>query len=402
MILVGLSFAGRRVLIAGGGAVATRRALALVAERAELHVVAPSVSKGIEALAAQDSLTIDRRTVRAADVEGAWLVVAATDNPTINEQVAQWAHHAKAWCINASDAVAGSARMAAQSRHDDLLVGVASLVTPDPGRVRDVRDAVAAHIDGGGVSLRARRAGAGRVILVGAGPGAGDLITLRGSRALAAADVVVHDRLGTAELLERVPEGAQLIDVGKQPDNHPVPQREINRILVEHALEGRTVVRLKGGDPFVFGRGGEEVEACLAAGVSVEVVPGITSAIAGPAAAGIPVTDRSVTSSVHIMSGHAGLDEAALASLRGGSTVVLLMAVGALDVIVDAAVTEVPDHTPVAIIEHATLPTQRVTRATLGTVVRIAAEVGVTSPAVIVIGGVARPGFLSRRDEDVN
>lgn len=400
MILLGLSFAGKRVVIAGGGAVATRRALALVGERAEVHVVAPHISEAVEELASEGELTVSRRTVRAADVEGAWLVVAATDNPTVNEQVAMWAHDARAWCINASDALAGSARMAAQSRHDDLLVGVASMAMPDPGRVRDVRDSIAAHIDGGEVSLRARRTGTGRVVLVGAGPGAGDLITLRGSRALAAADVIIHDRLGTAELLARVPAGAQIVDVGKQPDNHPVPQAEINRLLVEHAKAGRTVVRLKGGDPFVFGRGGEEVEACLAAGVSVEVVPGITSAIAGPGAAGIPVTDRSVTSSVHIMSGHEGLDEAALASLRAGVTVVLLMAVGAIEGIVDAAIAHVPPHTPVAIVEDATLPTQRVTRATVATVVSVASDVGVKSPAVIVIGEVARAGFLARRDQD--
>src|SRR5690606_34650431 len=125
-------------------------------------------------------------------------------------------------------------------------------------------------------------------------------------------------RLGTRALLERVPEGAELVDVGKRPDDHPVSQREINRLLVERAAQGKVVVRLKGGDPFVLGRGGEEVEACLAAGIPVEVVPGVTSAIAGPAAALIPVTDRAVRSAVHITTAHAGLDGAALAALREG------------------------------------------------------------------------------------
>lgn len=399
MILMGLSLAGRRVLVAGAGAVATRRVRALVAEGADVLVVAPSASEEVEALAADGAVALKRRTVRRADVEGAWLVVAATDNPSVNTELARWADDARAWCINASDAVSGSARMAAQSVHGDLVLGVASLAAPDPQRVRAVRDSLAAHLDSGEVSLRRRRAGDGRVILVGAGPGADDLITLRGSRALASADVVVHDRLGTRALLERVPEGAELVDVGKRPDDHPVSQREINRLLVERAAQGKVVVRLKGGDPFVLGRGGEEVEACLAAGIPVEVVPGVTSAIAGPAAALIPVTDRAVRSAVHITTAHAGLDGAALAALREGETLVLLMGVAALPAAVRAALDEgVDPAVPVAIIEDATLPTQRVTRAPLSAIVRIAEETGVKSPAVIVLGEVAREGFIADRE----
>lgn len=402
MILLGLDFAGQRVLIAGGGAVATRRAKAFAAEGADLFVVAPLISTDIEELAADGKATVDRRTVREADVAGSRLVVAATDNPTVNARLVAWAEAAGAWCINSSDAVSGTARMAAQSVHGDLLLGVASLVEPDPQRVRSIRDALAAHLDAGEVSLRARRGAKGRVILVGAGPGAGDLITLRGSRALASADVVVHDRLGTAELLERIPAGAEIVDVGKQPDNHPIPQVEINRLLVERAAAGRTVVRLKGGDPFVLGRGGEEVEACLAAGIPVEIVPGITSAIAGPAAALIPVTDRAVRSAVYIATAHAGLDVPGVEALRGGATVVLLMGVSALPGIVETALAEgIEDATPAAIIENATLPTQRVTHGTLETIVRIAQETGVKPPAVIVLGEVAREGFLARREAHV-
>lgn len=399
MILMGLSLARRRVLVAGAGAVATRRVRALVAEGADVLVVARSASEEVEALAADGAVALERRTVRRADVEGAWLVVAATDNPSVNTELARWADDARAWCINASDAVSGSARMAAQSVHGDLVLGVASLAAPDPQRVRAVRDSLAAHLDSGEVSLRRRRAGDGRVILVGAGPGADDLITLRGSRALASADVVVHDRLGTRALLERVPEGAELVDVGKRPDDHPVSQREINRLLVERAAQGKVVVRLKGGDPFVLGRGGEEVEACLAAGIPVEVVPGVTSAIAGPAAALIPVTDRAVRSAVHITTAHAGLGGAALAALRERETLVLLMGVAALPAAVRAALDEgVDPAVPVAIIEDATLPTQRVTRAPLSAIVRIAEETGVKSPAVIVLGEVAREGFIADRE----
>lgn len=396
---MGLSFAGKRVLIAGGGAVATRRARPLVAEGADVVVVAPHVRPELEELAAQGALTIALRTVREPDVDGAWLVVAATDNPTVNEQLAGWATRARAWCINASDAVSGSARMAAQSTHGDLVLGVASLAQPDPGRVRDVRDALGGHIDSGAVSLRSQRKGPGRVVLVGAGPGAPDLVTVRGARALASADVVVHDRLGTAALLERLGGDVELIDVGKRPDDHPVPQRDINRLLIDHAVKGKVVVRLKGGDPFVLGRGGEEVEACLAAGVPVEVVPGLSSAIAGPAAALIPVTDRAVHSSVYISTAHAGLDEPALAALRTGATLVLLMGVAALGDVVDAAANAgIGPDTAVAIIENASLPEQRVTRGRLDSIVRIAAETGVKPPAVIVMGEVARDGFIARRE----
>nr|PZM94375.1 MAG: uroporphyrinogen-III C-methyltransferase [Actinomycetota bacterium] len=386
---------------AGGraGAVAARGRGGLGGGGADVVVVAPAASEEVEALAADGAVALERRTVRRADVEGAWLVVAATDNPSVNTELARWADDARAWCINASDAVSGSARMAAQSVHGDLVLGVASLAAPDPQRVRAVRDSLAAHLDSGEVSLRRRRAGDGRVILVGAGPGADDLITLRGSRALASADVVVHDRLGTRALLERVPEGAELVDVGKRPDDHPVSQREINRLLVERAAQGKVVVRLKGGDPFVLGRGGEEVEACLAAGIPVEVVPGVTSAIAGPAAALIPVTDRAVRSAVHITTAHAGLGGAALAALREGETLVLLMGVAALPAAVRAALDEgVDPAVPVAIIEDATLPTQRVTRAPLSAIVRIAEETGVKSPAVIVLGEVAREGFIADRE----
>ena len=168
---------------------------------------------------------------------------------------------------------------------------------------------------------------------------------------------------------------------------------------MEHAQAGRTVVRLKGGDPFVFGRGGEEVAACIAAGIPVEVVPGVTSAIAVPGLANIPVTQRGVTASVLIASGHAGADPAAIAAMVNGTTAVFLMAVTALPQIVDAALAAGADpETPVAIIENGSLPTQRVTRGELSAIVRISGETGVKPPAVIVVGRVAGEGFLGLTD----
>ena len=195
----------------------------------------------------------------------------------------------------------------------------------------------------------------GCVALVGGGPGDPELISVRGRRLLAEADVVLVDRLAPRALLDDLDPSVLVVDVGKTAGHHPLPQEEINRLLVEHARAGRRVVRLKGGDPFVLGRGGEEALACLAADVTVEVVPGVTSAIAVPAHAGIPVTHRGRSRQVTIASGHEGLDWASLAALDG--TLVLLMGVSGLEV----AATELVAHgkaasTPVAIVESGFTP----------------------------------------------
>ncbi|GMA34278.1 hypothetical protein GCM10025876_04820 [Demequina litorisediminis] len=193
-----------------------------------------------------------------------------------------------------------------------------------------------------------------------------------------------------------VPYDVEVINVGKSPTKHPVPQHEINRILVSLAREGKTVVRLKGGDPYVFGRGGEEVHACLEAGIDVEVVPGVTSALSVPALAGIPVTQRGVATSLLVTTGHAGADAAAVAAMASGATVVFLMGVKALPGIVEAAQgAGCAATTPVAIIENGTTSRERVTRGTLADISRIARETGVKPPAIIVVGDVARPGLLA-------
>lgn len=242
----------------------------------------------------------------------------------------------------------------------------------------------------------------GRVALVGGGPGPLDLLTVRALRLLRAADVVIADRLGpAAEIRAELRPEALLIDVGKRPGHHPVPQERISALLVEHARAGRAVVRLKGGDPFVLGRGGEEQLACRAAGIEVEVVPGISSALAVPQAAGIPVTHRGVAGSVHVVSGHDasgphGPSRATLAALADDQvTTVVLMGVRTLPALVDAARAHgVPGDRPVAIVENGHTPRQRTTRTTLAQAVRAAEEAQVRSPAVIVIGEVARPGLL--------
>lgn len=233
----------------------------------------------------------------------------------------------------------------------------------------------------------------GKVTLVGAGPGDPGLLTVKGRRALEAADVVVYDRLVSPAVLSMIPEGARRIDVGKQPNRHTVPQSRINQILLEEAEAGHNVVRLKGGDPFVFGRGGEELELLERSGVAFEEIPGVTSAVAAAAWAGIPVTHRDLSSSLHIITGHAreggqlSIDFEAL--VRMGGTLVFLMGVAAMPAIVRGLLEAGMDGgTPAAMVENGTLPTQRRCDATLATLPQRAGEMGIHSPALIVIGGV--------------
>jgi uroporphyrin-III C-methyltransferase len=254
--------------------------------------------------------------------------------------------------------------------------------------------------------LRRRGANPGRVVrgtvhLVGGGPGDPGLITARGLERLRQADVVVHDRLVGPALLEEARPGAELVDVGKGRGHAALTQEEINRLLVERALAGRTVVRLKGGDPFVFGRGSEELDACRAAGVPCEVVPGVSSAIAGPAAAGIPVTARGIARSFAVVTAHQAGETTVtnMAPLAGVDTIVVLMGCSALPQFTAGLIAAGRDGgTPAACIQSATTPEQRVTIATLGTIAEAAARDGLEAPLVTVIGEVARmavPGVLA-------
>ncbi|QEO15741.1 uroporphyrinogen-III C-methyltransferase [Agromyces intestinalis] len=231
---------------------------------------------------------------------------------------------------------------------------------------------------------------AGRVTLVGGGPGDPDLLTVRAVRALADADVVLYDRLAPHTTLAELAPRATLIDVGKRPGHHAVPQHEIDALLVEHARTGAHVVRLKGGDPYVFGRGGEEVLACRAAGIPVTVVPGVSSAVAVPSAAGIPLTHRGVSHLFTVVSGHAPLTDDELDRLAGlGGTIVVLMGVNTLPSLAAGLLRHGLDRTtPVAIVERGTRPDQRTTIAPLDGIVVAAGIAHAASPAVIVIGEV--------------
>ena len=236
----------------------------------------------------------------------------------------------------------------------------------------------------------------GRVVLVGAGPGDPDLITVKGARAVADADVVVYDRLAAPELLALAPPQADRIYVGKQPGGHAMKQDEINEVLLAHARLGRTVVRLKGGDPFVFGRGGEELLACAKAGVTCEVIPGVTSAIAAASAAGIPVTHRAMARSLAIVTastaGTAHEPDAVDLSKVGAATdtLVLLMAAGRLAETCRALIAAGrPATEPAALVMWATTPEERTVIATLSDLPRLAVEAHMGPPATLIVGEVA-------------
>lgn len=383
-----LDLTGRRVVVVGGGPVAARRTARLVADGADVLVVAPRLCEDLAELVARDAVRWVPREYHATDLDGAWLVHTATGTHDVDTAVAADADALRVWCVHAGDGARSTAWTPAVARVDDVTVAVTA--GGDPRRATSVRDAVALLLETGALPLRRhRRAAVGTVTLVGGGPGDPGLVTTRGRRALAEADVVVVDRLAPRTLLDELDADVEVVEAGKQPHAHTLTQEQINDVLVDRALQGLRVVRLKGGDPFVLGRGGEEVLACLEAGVPVEVVPGVTSAIAVPGVAGIPVTQRGVSRQVTILSAHdSAPDWSSLAAVEG--TLVLLMGVGRLAEHAAALVAHGKDPaTPVAVVENGTLPGQRTTVATLATVAQRAAERGVGNPAVVVVGEVA-------------
>jgi uroporphyrin-III C-methyltransferase/precorrin-2 dehydrogenase/sirohydrochlorin ferrochelatase len=390
--LVGLDLAGRRVVVVGGGTVAQRRITGLLAAGADVEVVAPGVTPAVEGMASARELRWTARPYRDGDLDGAWYAVACTDDPAANAAVGADAEHRRIFCVRADDAPAGSAVTPAVGRHDGLTVGV--LAGRRPRRAAAVRTALVEALQAGVVDDTAEPVRPG-VALVGGGPGDPELITVRGRRLLARADVVVTDRLGPRDLLDSLGPQVEVIDASKIPYGRAMNQTRINELLVEHASAGKFVVRLKGGDPYVFGRGFEEVLACAEAGVAVTVVPGVTSAFAAPAVADVPVSHRGIAHEIVVVSGHVGPDDPrslvdwpALARLRG--TIVLLMAVERIGLFADALIAGGrAAETPVAVVQDGTMRIQRSLRATLGTVAeRVAAE-EIAPPAVVVIGPVA-------------
>ncbi len=376
---VHLDLTGRRVLVVGAGAVAARRARAVLAAGAQVDVVALSVVDGFPDLA------VAVRAFVATDVAGAWLVLACTG--AVDDEVAAACEQRQVWCVRADDASLSAAWLPAVARVDDVTVSVSA--GRDPRRAVALRDALALALEVGDLPLRRARPGTGSVALVGGGPGDPGLLTVRGRRLLAGADLVVRDRLAPQVEL---PAGVEVVEVGKTPGGASWSQSDIEALLVREAATGRRVVRLKGGDVHVFARGIEEVAACVEAGVAVEVVPGVSSALAGPALAGIPVTARGVTQSFAVVSAHlppgdpgSTVDWDALARL--GGTLVLLMAVGRLPAVCAALLAGGrAGDTPVAVVQEAGLPGQETVVSTLA---HAAADAGhLRNPAVVVVGEV--------------
>jgi uroporphyrin-III C-methyltransferase/precorrin-2 dehydrogenase/sirohydrochlorin ferrochelatase len=386
-----LDLADRRVVVVGGGVVATRRVRALLDAKAQVLVVSPSVTVELAGF----GVPVRPRPFLATDLDDAWLAMACTDDPLVNADVVTAAEARRVFCVRADAAPGGSARTPAVARHDGVTVAVNG--DDDPHRAAVLRDAIAAALDVGELPTRRRRAvqQSGSVALVGGGPGDPELITVRGRRLVTEADVVVVDRLAPRGLLAGLSDDVEVIDCGKSAHRHNLTQAEINEVLIERARAGKRVVRLKGGDPFVFGRGGEEWLACAAAGVAVTVVPGLSSALAGPAMAGIPLTHRGLAADFTVVSGHLdpgrpadqGIDWPGLAANAG--TLVLLMAMDRLDLITAALIEHGrPASTPSAVVHRATTAGQRVVRAPLDAIAETARRAGLGAPAVVVIGAV--------------
>ncbi len=395
---LGLHLGGRRVVVVGGGAVATRRVPALLDAGADVFLVAPDLTPALRAHADAGRLHWARRRFVPDDLDGAWLVQVAVDDPLAAASVSAAAAERRIFCVRADDRAAATAWTPAVTRHGPVTVAV--LGGGDPRRAMTVRDAIrdllGARTEPAPAPPEGTSAGTpgGRVALVGAGPGDPELITVKGRRLLTEADVVVADRLVPGLLLDELRPDVELVDAAKIPYGPSRAQEEINRILVDRALAGRAVVRLKGGDPYVFGRGGEELLACAEAGVPVTVVPGVTSAVAVPAVAGVPVTHRGVAHEFTVVSGHVAPDSPAslvrwehLAGLRG--TLVVLMGLKNLPAIAATLVAHGrPAGTPAAVVQEGTTGGQRLLRSTLGAVATDVAEAGLRPPAIVVIGDV--------------
>lgn len=389
---VGLRLQGRRVVVVGGGQVAQRRVPTLLAAGARVRIVSPWLRPVLEGLALTGEVEWSARGYRSGDLAEAWYALAATDDAATNAAVARDAEAARLFCVRADDATQSTAWTPASGRHGGVSVAVHA--QRDPRRAAHVRDQVVEQLRTGDLAAPRHRARQGGVVLVGGGPGDPELITLAGRRALAEADVVVVDRLAPTALLDELPSQVEIVDATKLPRGRSAPQEAINRVLVDGALAGKLVVRLKGGDPYVFGRGFEELIACAEAGVPCRVVPGVTSAISVPALAGVPVTHRGVAHELVIVSGHLPpghesslVDWAALGRLRG--TIVVMMGVDTLPAIAAELIAggRAAD-TPVAVVQSGSTAGERRVLATLSTVADVVAAEQVSAPATVVIGDV--------------
>ncbi|WP_371530240.1 uroporphyrinogen-III C-methyltransferase [Streptomyces sp. NBC_01283] len=397
---VGLRLTDRRTVVLGGGQVAQRRLPALIAAGADIHLVSPTATPSVEAMADAGEITWERRRYETGDLKDAWYALIATSDGEANRAASAEAEAHRVWCVRSDDADAATALTPATGRSEGVTVAVLTtdIHGRDPRRTAAIRDAVVEGLRDGTLVAPHHRTRTPGVALVGGGPGDPDLITVRGRRLLAEADVVIADRLGPRDLLAELPPHVEVIDAAKIPYGRFMAQEAINNALIEHAKQGKSVVRLKGGDPFVFGRGMEEAQALAEEGIACTVVPGISSSISVPGAAGIPVTHRGVAHEFTVVSGHVAPDDerslvdwAALAKLRG--TLVVLMGVDKIGKIAETLTSHGRSpETPVALIQEGTTAAQRRVDATLATVAAEVAAHEVRPPAVIVIGDVVNVG----------
>ena len=437
---------GRPVLVVGGGVVGERKAAALLDAGARVTVGAPHLNPALQALAEQGRITWRAGSYEDAWLDDVWLVVAATDDPALHARIAVQAEARRLFVNVVDDAKLSSFHVPAVIDRAPLIIAISSgghapmlarlwrerleaLIDPVMGSLAsllaDMRTRIRKRLPdlgarrryyeqllGGPVlGLLRRQQGAlaeaaaerlletakasptGSVVLLGAGPGDPGLLTLRGLRALNEADVILHDRLVSAEVLALARRDAERIEVAKQAGNHHTTQIQIHALMLEHAAAGRRVVRLKGGDPFVFGRGGEELEFLRGHGIPYEVVPGITAALACAAYAGVPLTHRDHAQSVRLVTAHCQgsvdtVDWQALAQER--QTLAVYMGTSELPGLQQRLIAHGrAGTTPFAIIENGSRPEQRVITGTLSTLVERATVYDVRSPALLIIGEVA-------------
>ncbi|MDH3418986.1 MAG: siroheme synthase CysG [Gammaproteobacteria bacterium] len=435
---------GRRCAVIGGGSVAERKTRELVRAGARVTVLSPDVTAGLRDLERDGEIDWLEQAFSDQTLAGFWLIVAATDDKSLNEHVFEVAEATQTFCNVVDDPERCSFIMPAVVRRDPVTIAISSdghapviarwvkglietlipqqlgalatlagrwrgrvrtaitdmderrrfwesvLEGPIPDQVYAGRPAVAEAALEQALDRWHTASGArtGEAYIVGAGPGCPDLLTLRARQLLSQAEVVLYDRLVPAEILEFARRDAELISVGKRAGRPSIAQAQINRLLVEQVKRGKRVCRLKGGDPMIFGRGGEELEALAAAGLPFQVVPGVSAAIACAAYAGIPLTLRGVTQSVLLTTGHtessADLD---LGLLPSGQTLALYMGVARYPQIAEALLAA--GNSPslsIAIVERGTLPEQRVITTTLGELTEAAAELDIQSPALLLVG----------------
>ncbi|MFO7593938.1 MAG: siroheme synthase CysG [Pseudomonadota bacterium] len=442
-----MNIRGRRTLVVGGGEVAARKAALLKQAGAEINLVSPELLGNLKDMHAEGQIHFRQGSFEESDLEGVSLVIAATDDEAVNRQVSELAR-ARQLPVNVVDnpelctfilpsiidrspvqiavSTGGSSPVLARLLRARLESAIPSTYGRLASLVERFRDKVKARF----TNVNARRKfwedvlqgkiaelvfsgkdeaaeaelskaveqgierDAGEVYLVGGGPGDPDLLTFRALRLMQQADVIVYDRLISKEILELTRRDAHRIYVGKERDNHSVPQDQINQLLVDLAKEGKRVCRLKGGDPFVFGRGGEEIETLTANGVNFQVVPGITAALGSSAYAGIPLTHRDYSQAAVFVTGHLkdgtmNLNWKGLA--QPNQTIVFYMGLKGLPVICEKLMEHgLPADLPIAMVQQATTPRQRVFTGTLGTMPELIANEEIKPPTLIIVGNVVK------------